>query len=348
MLVKENAVEFNGYDMHFVQKFGLLEATDMVLDFCAINRHPFIYDTYQLAGFFGINRKKLFERVKKCDAMYTVHHLPKKNGGMRKITVPAPPIKAMQRLILKRILPAFPVSKYAMAYRRGGKLYDNAAPHIGKKYLLKMDLENFFGSIRFDMVYSAVFHTRHFPRRIGAMLTKLCCKEDVLPQGAPTSPALSNLVMRRFDDAIGRWCEKRGIAYTRYCDDLAFSADVPLYCVYVKVKTMLEEMGFTVNEYKTHFITNASRQSVTGLTVNEKVAVSSAYKRTLRQACYYALRFGLDNAILNGNKTAYIKDGKSMTADYLNHLLGAVHYVLQIEPDNAWFKETRDKLCALN
>ena len=66
--------------------------------------------------------------------------------------------------------------------------------------MLKMDLSDFFGSIRFDMVYSAAFNTKFFPKQIGTVLTTLCCKDDALPQGAPTSPAISNLVMKQFDD----------------------------------------------------------------------------------------------------------------------------------------------------
>lgn len=140
--------------------------------------------------------------------------------------------------------------------------------------MLKLDIADFFGSIRFDQVYSAAFNTRYFPRQIGVMLATLCCRKDALPQGAPTSPALSNVVMRHFDQSIGRWCERRGISYTRYCDDMTFSSDKPLFVVYQKAKTILEEMGFELNEKKTRFVTNANRQSVTGLTVNEKVAVS--------------------------------------------------------------------------
>ena len=89
--------------------------------------------------------------------------------------------------------------------------------------------------------------------------------------------------MRNFDNNIGKWCAARGIAYTRYCDDMTFSSDRPLFAVYQKAKSMLEAMGFELNERKTRFVTRANRQSVTGLTVNEKVSVSGDYKRGRRQ-----------------------------------------------------------------
>ena len=179
---------------------------------------------------------------------------------------------------------------------------------------------------------------------MGFLLTSLCCKDGALPQGAPTSPALSNLVMRNFDTSMARWCQRRGIVYTRYCDDLTFSADRPLFAVYSKAKNMLAEMGFDLNEAKTHFITNAGRQSVTGLTVNEKVSVPAGYKRSLRQEVYYALRFGLADSILRGGHAALRTDGVPNTERYRQQLLGRVQYVLQIEPENRWFREAKQKL----
>ena len=107
---------------------------------------------------------------------------------------------------------------------------------------------------------------------------------------------------------------------------------------------MLAEMGFDLNETKTHFITNAGRQSVTGLTVNEKVSVPAGYKRSLRQEVYYALRFGLADSILRGGHAALRTDGVPDTERYRQQLLGRVQYVLQIEPENRWFREAKQKL----
>ena len=107
---------------------------------------------------------------------------------------------------------------------------------------------------------------------------------------------------------------------------------------------MLAEIGFDLNEATTHFITNAGRQSVTGLTVNEKVSVSAGYKRSLRQEVYYALRFGLADSILRGGHAALRTDGVPDTERYRQQLLGRVQYVLQIEPENRWFREAKQKL----
>lgn len=264
--------------------------------------------------------------MKGADEHYQLIELKKKSGGTRLLHEPDRKLKQIQHTILREILMCFTPSKYAKAYVRRRTLADNASPHIGKRYLLKIDISDFFGSIRFGQVYAAAFNAKHFPRQVGVMLTAFCCYKGVLPQGAPTSPALSNLVMRGFDDHIGDWCARRSIAYTRYSDDMTFSSDEPLYHVYQKAKSMLEESGFRLNEEKTRFVISASRQSVTSLTVNEKVAVSREYKRRVRKEAYYALRYG------------------ELGEEEKRRLIGKINYILQNEPDNAQFKTVQEKL----
>ena len=345
MKIEKDTVTFEMPDADFVAKFGMQAAADMVLDFhCFHPQMPFLYDARQLAAFLSTSRQKLLYYARHTAAAYHPVTIPKRNGDVRTLSVPDDTLRRWQRKICRDLLAYLPVAPQATAYRKGGAISGNAAPHVGKRYLLKLDISDFFGSIRFEQVHSAAFHTRYFSRQVGFLLTSLCCKDGALPQGAPTSPALSNLVMRNFDTNMARWCQRRGIAYTRYCDDLTFSADHPLFAVYSKAKNMLAEMGFDLNEAKTHFITNAGRQSVTGLTVNEKVSVPAGYKRLLRQEVYYALRFGLADSILRGGHTALRTDGVPDTERYRQQLLGRVQYVLQIEPENRWFREAKQKL----
>ena len=345
MKIEKDAVTFEMPDADFVAKFGMQAAADMVLDFhCFHPQLPFLYDARQLAAFLSTSRQKLLYYARHTAAAYHPVTIPKRNGDVRILSVPDDTLRRWQRKICRDLLAYLPVAPQATAYRKGGTLSGNAAPHVGKRYLLKLDISDFFGSICFEQVHSAAFHTRYFSRHVGFLLTALCCKDGVLPQGAPTSPALSNLVMRNFDTNMARWCQQRGIAYTRYCDDLTFSADHPLFAVYSKAKNMLAEMGFDLNETKTHFITNAGRQSVTGLTVNEKVSVPAGYKRLLRQEIYYALRFGLADSILRGGRAVLRTDGVPDTERYRQQLLGRIQYVLQIEPENHWFREAKQKL----
>lgn len=346
MRIVNGTVEFEYMDMHFVEKVGLIEATDMVLDYKSVNKTPFIYDTYQLANLLGIRRRTLFLLSKNAEQYYCDVAIKKRDGGERKLCVPDPALKMVQRAILKHILDKLPVSKYATAYHEGAKLLDNAIPHCAKKYVLKMDLKDFFGSITFMQVYSAAFNTHYFPKQIGTMLTQLCCKDDVLPQGAPSSPMLSNLVMKNFDENFGAWCKEKGFDYTRYCDDITVSGDTSLAPAYRKAKWMLTKMGFEINEKKTHFISNCHSQNVTGLTVNEFARVPSQYRRKLRQQLSYVFRYGLADSMKHC-KAFELKEGEredSAAYRYLNSLMGQVNYVLQIEPDNEYFVKARDRL----
>ena len=344
MFIDGNNVIFGSSDAEFVKKFGLFDAAQMVLDYKTLNNLPFIYDTYQLADFLKINRKAVFNLTKERSKNYNTFEIAKKNGKLRRLYAPTGKLKACQILINRRILKYLSVSKYATAYHKGSGISKNAAPHIGKKYILKLDITDFFGSIRFEQVYSAAFNTRFFPKQIGVMLTELCCLNGALVQGAPTSPALSNIVMYNFDNNIGAWCDKHGIAYTRYCDDMIFSSDMPLFSVYTRVSEMLENMGFELNESKTRFINKNNRQIVTGLTVNERLSVPADYKRRLRQEVYYALKYGLADCIIRSEKDEFMSNGKPDLDKYFNSLQGKINYVLQIEPDNRWFTEAKNKL----
>lgn len=344
MKLNKFTVSYEEQDMRFLKKYGLLKANFMVFKHYKKYDMPFINDTYQLAGCLCMPRKEIFKMSKNAEKFYKQIELPKKNGGVRKINAPNAYLKKAQKQILNKILSNAKISPFATAYIKGKNLKDNASPHTNHKYLLKMDITDFFGSITYLQVISSAFNSNIYPVQIGAILTSLCCLNDVLPQGAPTSPMLSNIVMKNFDDIIGNWCKERNITYTRYCDDLTFSADKPLYNVYIKVKDMLEKRGFEINQSKTKFITNASSQRVTGLTVNEKVSIPSEYKRSLRQEVYYVLKFGLPDAILKGKRHDFMKNDKLRITSYYNHLKGKINYVLQIEPQNNWFVEALKRL----
>lgn len=335
-------IHFEETDIPFLAALEWEQAVQTVLAHQAAHGDfPFLYDPLQLAAFLCTNRKNLFDLVNHAEGHYRRLELWKKSGGVRILHVPDDELKVIQRRILRQILMKFSPSEYASAYVRRRTLVQNAAPHAGKRHLLKLDIADFFGSIRFEQIHRSVFHSGYFPKQIGVMLTKLCCFRGALPQGAPTSPAISNLVMKQFDRNMGRWCASRGIAYTRYCDDMAFSGKRPLYPVYEKAKAMLEEMGFTLNEQKTRFVPNAGRQSVTGLTVNEKISVSREYKRRLRQEIYYALKFGAADSILKAEHRDFFCEGKPDAERYLQHLIGKVQFVLQIEPGNVWFADIK-------
>ena len=336
MKISKKGITFFSEDRYFLKRYGLMKATEVATEYSKTHKTPFIYDLYQLAEVLGVKEVELFKLLNKTEKQYKFFEISKKNGGTRKIYAPTYTLRWVQKRILIKILSNYSVSPYANAYIKGKNLSDNATPHINKKYLLKIDITDFFGSITFEQILSAVFNKNYYRTSVGVALTNLCCYKGALVQGAPTSPMLSNLVMKHFDNVMGEWCKKKNITYTRYCDDITFSSNEPLYHAYSKAKAFLESMGFELNLKKTRFVTNTSRQTVTGLVVNQKVAVPSDYKRNLRKDIYYFLKFG------TGDKT-FIESGLEYES-YLNSLLGKTTYVLSIEPENEFFEKSKYKL----
>ena len=138
MVIKDNTVFFEKCDSDFVQKFGSVQAEDMVLNFSSLNNIPFIYDTYQLSAFLGTNRKLLFQYTKHPSAFYREYVVKKKNGDDRVLHSPDLRLKSFQNIILHNILEFLPVSEFATAYHKGARLKDNAAPHVGKNIYLNL------------------------------------------------------------------------------------------------------------------------------------------------------------------------------------------------------------------
>lgn len=252
--------------------------------------------------------------------------ISKKSGGRRKLLVPDALLRTIQRNLLHHVLEEFQISEFACAYKKGTSIVDNARPHVGAKLVLKLDIQDFFDQITWILVYQNAFPGTHFPPAIRKMLTEFCCVRDRLPQGAPTSPTVSNLVMCPFDVHMGEWCREREIRYTRYCDDLTFSGVFAPEEVIRKVRGFLQVYGFELNRKKTRVLGRGNAQSVTGIVVNEKAQVSRAYRRKLRQEVYLFDRYGI--------KT---EEGPKNDEKERMRLLGKMRYVLSVNPEDVWF-----------
>lgn len=232
---------------------------------------------------------------------------------------------------MNHILYGRTISKYATAYQRGISLKENALSHVGKKIILKLDILNFFDSISFMNVYSACFPIAYFPKEIGMLLTYLCTYCERLPQGAPTSPYISNLIMREFDEKLGKWCCAREISYTRYSDDMTFSGDFSPSEVISYVGKLLSRLGLELNKDKIHVIKESRQQNVTGIVVNQKIHTGTKYRKRIRQEIYYIKKYGIDSHL---NRIGY-----DLSKDkYLNSLYWRILFVLQINPDDKEFR----------
>lgn len=276
----------------------------------------------------------LSNHAKKHYASVTIE---KHNGMSRKLFVPDRLLKRVQTNILHNILDQIPVSSFATAYCKGTGIVRNASVHLKQKQILKLDIEDFFGNIRFPMVYQSVFPNLYFPPTVRTVLTYLCCYHDFLPQGAPTSAAISNLVMKAFDVHMGQWCGTKGIIYTRYCDDMTFSGDFDAQAVIYKVRNFLQAMGFSLNEKKTRLLSQHHRQSITGIVVNSKLQVSRQYRQKLRQEIYYCNKFGVISHLSRINDKRYLPLGEAGEKKYLRALLGKINFVLHVNPQDTYF-----------
>ena len=270
--------------------------------------------------------------------------IKKRDGGTRQLLVPDRLLMNIQRNILHHILDQMPVSPYATAYHKGGGIVPNAQAHIGSRQVLKLDIRDFFGHIVFCQVYQSAFPTVYFPPSVGTLLTHLCCYRDYLPQGAPTSAAISNLVMKPFDTYMGAWCEERKIRYSRYCDDMTFSGDFDAETVIRKTGGFLKSMGFELNGKKTRVVSSHLRQEVTGITVNQKPQVNRQYRARLKQELYYCGRFGFRSHLEAVHDTRFLPLGDAGILRYWLSLLGRVNYVLHVNPQDSYFTEARKRL----
>lgn len=263
--------------------------------------------------------------------------LPKKGSGTRNLSVPDGLLKAIQRRIVEVLLFPMPVSQYAKAYRFGSSTTRNAGPHVGKKVVLKLDILHFFDSVRYSVVKDLAFPREIYGENIRILLTMLCYFRDALPQGAPSSPAITNILLYDFDEETGRWCRDRNIAYTRYCDDMTFSGDFRPGEVTAFVRSKLKKLGFLLNEQKTHVQRSFQQQRVTGIVVNEKLSIPGEDRRKLRQELYYCRKYGISGHLE--------RRGISVAEeDYRQRLLGKVNYFLQVSPGDPMLMASRQWL----
>ena len=279
----------------------------------------------------GFSAKTLYGLSNNLEKHYHNVFIPKSDGSKRKLSVPDLILKKVQRSIADNILAHYPISKYAKAYKPGSSIQHNAQPHIGKRKLLKLDIEGFFDHVLYSRVKDTVFCEQKFSEPIRVLLTMLCYYKESLPQGAPTSPAITNIIMYDFDETVGEFCNKKKISYTRYCDDMTFSGDFDEREIIALVKRELCKLGLFLKKRKTAVIPAAKRQTVTGIVVNEKLNITKEYKKSIRQEMYYIKKFGLDEH-LN-------KRGITDKHQYLLSLRGRIAFVLQTVPNDREFME---------
>jgi retron-type reverse transcriptase len=236
----------------------------------------------------------------RTDYLYKVFDIDKKGtSSKRTICQPSRKLKAIQGWILRRILDNLRSSEFSKGFEKGQSILDNAVPHVGANFLLNIDLKDFFPSIHASKVYG-VFSSLGYNKEISSILTNLCTYNNKLPQGAPTSPKLANLICARLDARIQGYAGSKGIIYTRYADDLTFSAQTLKKIVKTKffIQTIIPTEDLSINKNKTVFCGPKRQKKVTGLVIShDRTGIGREKLREVRSKIHKIFTGEHDNTL---------------------------------------------------
>lgn len=299
------------------------------------NNLPIIFDKKHLASLVGF-RWELLKNITHSQAKYyRTFYIPKKNGGRRCLKEPYPSLKEIQNWLKEYILKKCDISRFAKAYAPKRNVYENVRFHKKHAVVIKFDVEDFFGSINKWQVTS-LFKKMGYNENLAEILANLCCLDNHLPQGAPTSPYLSNIFAKQIDDRLSKYLLKRKLYYTRYSDDITISGNITneqisqimSFCNY-----LLSSYGLKLNQEKTKILRQHQKQYVTGVVVNDKISIDKKIKKKIRQHMFYIKKYGLESHMTH----LQIKQ-----QNYVYHLIGKIQWVLTIEKDNEEFKQYKE------
>ena len=243
----------------------------------------------KVAKGLGIDSNYLKGLVVNKDKFYQSYYIPKKKRKKRQIDAPNYEIKAIQSWIHDNILISLKTSSRAIGYKRNKSIKDNAEFHIGSKYIMCLDIQNFFTSIKIDKVEKVFKRIIKHNDKICNDLAKICTFRGYLPQGGVTSPILSNLVFTPVDKEIIELCNNKNAIYSRYSDDLTFSSNnfSELKEILPLVEMIVNKYGFYLNSTKTRYLTGKGRKVVTGIILNSgRMTIGRKRKREIRAMLY--------------------------------------------------------------
>ena len=308
----------------------------------------------ELASFFHISKRHLAMLSYKPMKRYTKFKVLKKNGkGFREISAPRSDLKQVQRSIADALSAYYQPPACVYGYVPNKSIADNAARHVRKRCILSIDIKDFFPSITGSRIHGLLRKRFNFSEEVADTLTNLVCDNGCLPQGAPSSPVLSNIICYSMDRAFLNLASRNQITYTRYADDLVFSStsSFKMKAVYDRgssgkeavsaaVKGILEQNGFLLNEDKIHFAHRGTRLSVNGIVVNKKCNFKRTEYRALRVLFHNWKVSGLEVA---ANKYAlsfptrrarFFDEEQLIPAKFVAHIRGRLEYYTMITSPN--------------
>jgi RNA-directed DNA polymerase len=231
---------------------------------------------------------------------YYSFNIPKKSGDFRQIEAPIYYVKVIQRCINFILSSVFQANKSAFGFVIGKSIRNNAEIHINKKYVYNIDLLNFFPSIEFRRVKTVLsLNPFNMDDKLAYLVANLCCNNGFLPQGAPTSPIISNIICQKLDRKCYKLSKIFKSNYSRYADDITFSADKNVFGKRFnnELEEIIKSENFEINLTKKRLQDRNERQSVTGLIVNEKVNVKREFIREIRVILDKWGKYGYEEAL---------------------------------------------------
>lgn len=246
-----------------------------------------------IAKLLGVTTKQLNFHlyVLPVEKKYKIFSIPKKSGGTRQISAPASPIKVIQRTLKEILETVYKPKPATQGFVSDRSIVTNARLHKKRRYVLNIDLDNYFPTIHFGRVRGMFMgNPYNLNNEVATILAQICCHEGALPQGAPTSPIISNMICAQLDAKLQQLAKKQQCTYSRYADDITFStnrskfptalahlSDIGQIEIGDELSSVIEANGFQINTKKTRLQVKQQRQEVTGLTVNKYPNVERRY-----------------------------------------------------------------------
>lgn len=237
--------------------------------FAESERRPYIENETHLASYLGISPSVIRQILRHPKFHYRTFKLKKADGTNRIIRTPRTYLKVIQWWISDNILSTKEPNDSVHGFRKGRSYITNASAHAGARHLLNLDILKFFPSITEAMIIG-IFRTLGYSQAGASLLARLTSLDGEAPTGAPTSPAIGNLVLAEFDSAVSRIATENNILYTRYADDLTFSSQNHINEDFlIAISTLVRDSGFELNIKKTRFLGHGARMDVTGIVIND-------------------------------------------------------------------------------
>jgi len=247
--------------------------------------------------YIGHDKNTLENITKNITRYYVTYKIRKRSGKMRRIDAPQDPLKQIQFDIMNKVLYLFKAHPIAHGFVKSRSPVSNATVHVGKKYILTIDIKDFFNSIHGAKITDALRWLLKLQNKFTftdedcLLISQILCYNGGLPQGSPASPVMSNLVCLGLDKRLLHIAQNHSAEITRYADDITASSDIDnLKAVQLEIDTVVRLFGLRPNTKKTRHLRYYQRQMVTGIVTNKKLGVKKDRWRNLRARIHNLIR----------------------------------------------------------